>query len=139
VISEALEAAEATGEADMAATYRQVASEVTTEVLAAALSESSEKAAPPVVMEVLAAALGESPEKVAAPPAAMDVETETVHNSAPARSVMETPTFVMEEEPEYKAPPPVKVRKVPVAPPIIKARVKEPSLCEAMAVCFGGK
>jgi hypothetical protein len=69
----------------------------------------------------------------------MDVETETVQNSAPARSVMETPTFVMEEEPEYKAPPPVKVRKVPVAPPIIKARVKEPSLCEAMAVCFGGK
>ena len=145
VISEALEAAEATGEADMA-THRQVASEVTTEVLAAALGESWEKsAAPPVAMEVLAAALGESPEKSAAPPVAMEVETETVQKSAPARSEMETPasTFVMEEEPEYKAPPsvkvPVKVRKMPMAPPILKARVKESSLCEAMAVCFGGK
>ena len=124
VISEALEAAEATGEADMA-THRQVASEVTTEVLAAALGESSEKSA--------------------APPVAMEVETETVQKSAPARSEMETPasTFVMEEEPEYKAPPsvkvPVKVRKMPMAPPILKARVKESSLCEAMAVCFGGK
>ena len=136
MISEALEAAEATGEADMA-THRQVASEVTTEVLAAALGESWEKsAAPPVAMEVLAAALGESPEKSAAPPVAMEVETETVQKSAPARSEMETPasTFVMEEEPEYKAPPsvkvPVKVRKMPMAPPILKARVKESSLCD---------